>query len=249
MMLERVIYLNIHSLYNRSVLMERNFNSVGVPHSCRERFIGIDGKKYADMESILEAAPDFFRRRESRYRADWGPGTLAQYWGMFRIYEGLASTMQAGSCALVLLDDAHLVAPWHEYVRLAWELPEFDLVQLFHWDPADDVDIMQDPEWYEVVQRRQSAVLEDVPGRPDFTSGTHYGGCHAWMVSPAGARKVFEMIQLQPYVSMESQILWYLEDFGTVLSAKVPEAWIEHAGISYSYRRDASGVEQLEEGA
>ena len=181
--LVKVSYLSIDALVHRSVRMEGWLDAIGVPVSQRERFMGIDGADYLDVDALLKEAPAFFE--VLRNHAWISRGTIAYYWGRYLLFDAVAS-MPAHTCAIVLDDDAQLLRPWNEYVQLAAELPAFEIVQLLQWGPSNP----QHCETYEEECVPYLPVLQPCDGRSDFVVGTHYEGEMALLVTPVGARKL-----------------------------------------------------------
>lgn len=193
MILEKVFYLNIDALSERRIPMERSFDRLGVPISCRERFLGIDGSAYDSVSAMLDDAPFWM---EGVLGSWMGCGTAAYQWGIYRLYSWIAS-LSSGHCAILLLDDCHLTRPWYEYVQLAWELPLVDVVQLhaYDWRP-----LVASSEFGDRHLRWSQDYLpmRDCVERSDFVRNTHYPGAHALLVSSRGAQKCCNFIASNP---------------------------------------------------
>ena len=235
MILEGVRYLSINALYERVVRMEKNFGSANVPHSVRRRILGIDGAEFDSVDMLIDAGPAWL----APCRDSWmGRGSVAYQWGIQRLYAAIADLPYDDQCVLVLLDDAYLTRPWHEYVRLAAELPDFDIVQLYQWDP------LETPERAHYLRvRADFAPLEPCSERSDFTIGTHYPGEHATLVSVRGARWCCEQLERNPIQFLEWGIPMHGRP-GRVLSPTVPltDSWILVASEE-SYRADIEAEE------
>lgn len=240
MQLEKVVYLNIDVLPERVVAMEASFDACSVPLDCRERFIGIDARAYPSYAALLEAAPDIFQdsRLPDAHPEHWGAGNLAMSWGRYLLYQSL-SELSSNACALVLHDNIHLVKQWHQYVQLAHDLREFDIVQLFHFDALSQPSIKEDMLWNNLMYWRRLTPLRSVPNRPDFCVGMPEMGDAALLVSASGARKIAEHFEIAPDQALICKFMWIPEVFGTCFSAKDSSAWVAHV-IRGSYRNLAN---------
>ena len=227
MRLEKVVYLNVHSLAHRVEPMEASFDVRGVPMSARERFIGIDGADYASIDALLEDAPTWLGQVRG-HPIDNRQGSIAVHWSQHCLYESLASSLTKGQCALVLLDDTHLGRPWHAYVRLAFELPDFDIVQLWPWDP-----LFPTPSGDTPYRQCYEDILESLPpvqvceDFPDFTAGIYYPGDNALIVSAEGARLICGHFEKTPWEFLEWGLMRLVNARTFSSHIELREQWIE----------------------
>ena len=205
MILEKVIYLNIDELAHRKRLMEASFDTYGVPHTARERIAGVHGGDYASVDELLQNAPAWLQGTRNSWM---GRGSIVCQWGFHKMYSAVAAFPSASQCALVLTDDVYVAKPWHEYVKLAHDLPDFDVVQLMHWDPT----VAWDPLNMDFVRVYQD-FLPDLPEtypcseRPDFDVGTRFPGDHGLILSREGARLLCEHFEADPQCFAEWALL------------------------------------------
>ena len=224
MHLMKVVYLNIDALAHRIAPMEATFDKQGVPDDARERFLGIDGADYASVEALLLTAPAWLRQTVGHPIED-KQGSLAVHWSQHRLYASLAKRLRGDECALVLLDDTRMAASWNDFVQLTAELPPFDIVQLWPWDPMGPGDPNR-PQYEAIFQKRMlAAVVCDV--RPDFTEGTIYPGDNALIVTASGAQMICNHFETLPWEFLEWGLL-LMEDARIYCSLiDSCEKWIE----------------------
>lgn len=246
MKLARVSYLNIERLRRRALWMEECFEKYGVPVSVRNRFIGVDAADYTDVHSLVD---DSLARGVSVLAsvrgASWlEKGTTAFVCGRYQQLASIAE-MPEGTCALVLYDDALLMRPYADYERLASELPDFDIVQLSQWDYSREFveDKSLSAELRAWMSERATLVtllpgLTQCVERADFAHGTRYPGDHAWLLSPAGARRCLEQMEAHPFSFLENVIVEKNTEW-RILSPLPPRTlcwiWRVHEG---SYREN-----------
>ncbi len=193
MILKKVSYLTIDALSERRERMESWLDTAQVPHNAREPFKGIDGAAYPTLDALLREAPAWMEG----IRHSWMQrGDAAFQWGWHHLFQTIAKE-PAGHCVLMLLDDAKPTRRWKDYIQLAAELPDFDIVQLLQWNPGDS----------DLHVERKRGDLRVCPQRPDFTYGTHFPGEHGMLVSPAGAYKCLTHIEQKPAVFLEGAFI------------------------------------------
>ena len=222
--LTKVVYLNIDALSHRIAPMETAFDRHGVPMEARERFLGIDGADYASIDDLLDAAPAWLSQVRG-HPIETRQGSIAVHWSQHRLYASLAARLQDTECALVLLDDTRIGAPWESLVQLSQDLESFDIVQLWPWDPMGG-DNPNRPQYEAILESRPLSAMS-CETRHDFTIGTDYPGDNALIVSASGAQRICEHFETTPWEFLEWGIM-LMEDTRIFCSLEeLREQWIE----------------------